>query len=84
MAASLATLRPTFATFYGLLSDEQKARLVAKTASGDAQLRSDENSRSHTSQDVASRHSDSYCQRWVLYLNSWSIGRSMIVRLYPL
>ncbi len=73
MAASLATLRPTFAAFYGLLSDEQKARLVAKTASSDAQLRSDENARSHTSQDVASRQSDWYWQRWVLYLKSWPI-----------
>jgi LTXXQ motif family protein len=67
MAASLATLRPTFATFYGLLSDEQKARLVAKTASSDDQPRSDEKSRSHTSRDVANRHSASYCQQWVLY-----------------
>jgi LTXXQ motif family protein len=73
MAASLATLRPTFATFYGLLSDEQKARLVAKTASSDAQSRSDEKSRSHISRDVANRHSDSYCQQWVLYLKSWPI-----------
>ena len=73
MAASLAGLRPTFATFYGLLSDEQKARLVAKTASGDTQRRSDEESRSHPSQDVANRHSDSYCQQWVLYLKSWPI-----------
>jgi hypothetical protein len=67
MATSLATLRPTFATFYGLLSDEQKARLVAKTASSDDQPRSDEKSRSHTSRDVANRHSASYCQQWVLY-----------------
>jgi hypothetical protein len=73
MAASLATLRPTFATFYGLLSDEQKARLVAKTASTDAQPRSDEKSRSHPSQEVAIRHRDSYCQQWVLYLKSWPI-----------
>ena len=29
MAASLAILRPTFATFYDMLNDEQKARLVA-------------------------------------------------------
>jgi hypothetical protein len=29
MAASLGVLRPTFTTFYGLLNDEQKARLVA-------------------------------------------------------
>ena len=33
MAASLAALRPTFARFYDLLNDEQKARLVAKTVS---------------------------------------------------
>jgi hypothetical protein len=73
MAASLATLRPTFAAFYGLLNDEQKARLVAKTASTDTQPGSDEKPRSHQSQDVANRHGDPYCQQWVLYLKSWPI-----------
>ena len=73
MAASLAALRPTFATFYGLLGDEQKARLAAKTASNDAEPRSDEKPRSHSSQDAGNRHSDLYCQKWVLYLKSWPI-----------
>ena len=73
MAASLAALRPAFVTFYDLLNDEQKARLVAKTISTDAQPRSAEKSRSNQSQDVANRHSDSYCQQWVLYLKSWPI-----------
>ena len=41
MAASLATLRPAFATFYGLLNDEQKARLVAMTVPSDASTQSD-------------------------------------------
>ena len=73
MAASLAALRPAFVTFYDLLNDEQKARLVAKTISTDAQPRSAEKSRSNQSQDVANRHSNSYCQQWVLYLKSWPI-----------
>jgi LTXXQ motif family protein len=73
MAASLAALRPTFATFYDLLNDEQKARLVTKTVSADAQPRSDQKSRSHQSRDVANRHSDSYCQQWMSYLKSWPI-----------
>ena len=77
MATSLATLRPTFATFYGLLSDEQKARLVAKTASTDTQPRSDEKLGSHQSQELASRHGDSYCQQWVLYLKSVSMIASL-------
>jgi hypothetical protein len=72
MAASLATLRPAFATFYGLLSDEQKARLVAMTQPRDAQAQSEEVSRSRQSQDVAQRRGSSdgdlYCQQWVTYL----------------
>ena len=62
-----------FATFYGLLSDEQKARLVAKTVSTDTQPRSDDKSRSPQSQDVANRRGDSSCQQWVAYLKSWPI-----------
>jgi hypothetical protein len=42
LAASLAALHPAFATFYDFLNDEQKARLVAKSVSADAQPRSDE------------------------------------------
>jgi len=72
-ADSLTTLRPSFATFYVLLSDEQKARLVAKTASSDSQARSDEKSRSHPGQGVASRQTASYCQQWVSYLKRWPI-----------
>jgi hypothetical protein len=73
MADSLATLRPAFATFYGLLSDEQKARLVAKTAYSDPQDRSDEKSRSRLDQDVANQKRLSYCQQWVSYLKRWPI-----------
>ena len=73
MAATLAALRPAFATFYDLLNDEQKARLVAKTVSTDAQPRSDDKSRSHQSQDVANRPGVSYCQQWVSYLKKWPI-----------
>jgi hypothetical protein len=56
-----------------LLSDEQKARLIAKTASTDTQPGSDDKSRSRQIQDVANRRGDSYCQQWVLYLKSWPI-----------
>ena len=49
MAGSLAALRPTFTTFYGLLDDEQKARLVAMGMSNDASGK----------QDVASKRSGS-------------------------
>ena len=77
MAASLASLRPAFATFYGLLNDEQKARLVAMTSPTDAQAQSEEKSRSRQSQDVAQRRGSSdgdfYCQQWVTYLKGWPI-----------
>jgi hypothetical protein len=76
MAASLATLRPAFATFYGLLNDEQKARLVAMTPSRDAP-QSDEASRSRTSQDLPQRRGgsggDLYCQQWTTYLKKLPI-----------
>jgi hypothetical protein len=73
MADTLATLRPAFATFYGFLSDEQKARLVAKTAYSAPQDRSDERSRSRPDQDVADQKRLSYCQQWVSYLKRWPI-----------
>ena len=41
MARSLGALRPTFTTFYGLLDDKQKARLVAMGMSNDANGRQD-------------------------------------------
>ena len=76
MAASLATLRPAFATFYGLLNDEQKARLVAITQSGDTP-QSNEASRSRTSRDVPQRRGgsdgDLYCQQWTTYLRKMPV-----------
>ena len=67
MARSLGALRPTFTTFYGLLDDEQKARLVAMGMSNDASGK----------QDVASKRSgskqDSLCQQWVINLRSWPV-----------
>jgi hypothetical protein len=75
MAASLATLRPTFATFYGLLGDEQKARLVAMMLSKDTEPPSEDKSRSR--QDVARRlggsRGDLNCQQWVTFLKTWPI-----------
>jgi hypothetical protein len=67
MAASLGVLRPTFTTFYGLLNDEQKARLVAMTMSNNA----------NGKEDVASKQTDSkqdsLCQQWVVSLRSWPV-----------
>ena len=66
MAASLGVLRPTFTTFYGLLNDEQKARLVAMGISNNASGK----------EDVASKQNgskDSVCQQWVVNLRSWPV-----------
>jgi hypothetical protein len=67
MATSLGALRPTFTTSYGLLDDEQKARLVAMGMSNDASGK----------QDVASKRNgskrDSLCQQWVINLRSWPV-----------
>jgi hypothetical protein len=72
MAISPAALRPAFATFYGLLDDEQKARLAAMTS-----LRnSEESSQSLQTQDAQRRGSsdgNSYCQQWITYLKKWPI-----------
>jgi hypothetical protein len=66
MAISLAALRPAFATFYGLLDDEQKARLVAMTSPRN----SEESSHSLQTQDAQRRVSSDgdYCQQWITYL----------------
>jgi hypothetical protein len=67
MAASLGLLRPAFTTFYGLLNDEQKARLVAIGISNNASGK----------QDVAIKQNDSrqdsLCQQWVVNLRSWPV-----------
>jgi len=77
MAASLATLRPAFASFYGLLNDEQKARLVAKTQPREAHTQPQEPYRPSQSQEVAQKRGSSdgdlYCQQWVAYLKKWPI-----------
>lgn len=77
MASSLTTLRPAFATFYGLLNDEQKARIITMMPPKDAQTQSEEASRLRQSQDVAQNPSNSdgdlFCQRWVTYLKRWPI-----------
>ena len=75
MAVSLATLRPAFATFYGLLSDEQKARLVAMMLSKDPDAQSEEKSRSHqdATRQIGGSRGVSNCQQWVAYLKSWPI-----------
>jgi hypothetical protein len=74
MAASLATLRSPFATFYSLLNDEQKARLVATTAPKDAQAQSDDASRSRQNQNATQRRGgDMYCEQWITYLKKFPI-----------
>jgi hypothetical protein len=77
MADSLAQLRPALATFYALLDDEQKARLVAMPPSKDARTQPEDASRSRQTQDVAQRRGSSdrdlYCQQWVAYLKRWPI-----------
>lgn len=77
MADSLAQLRPAFATFYALLDDEQKARLVAMPPAKDARTQPEEASRSRQTQDVAQRRASSdrdlYCEQWVTYLKRWPI-----------
>jgi hypothetical protein len=74
MAASLATLRPPFATFYSLLNDEQKARLVAMTAPKDAQAQSDDASRSRQNRNSTQRRGgDMYCEQWITYLKKFPI-----------
>src|SRR5215831_16703299 len=67
MAVSLGVLRPAFTTFYGLLNDEQKARLVAMGISNNASGK----------QDVAIKQNgsrqDSLCQQCVVNLRSWPV-----------
>jgi hypothetical protein len=61
---NLPSRRPT--TFYGLLNDEQKARLVAMGISNNASGK----------EDVASKQNgpkDSLCQHWVVNLRSWPV-----------
>jgi len=77
MAASLATLRSPFATFYGSLNDEQKARLVAMTVPKDAPAQSDDASRSRQNQNTTQRRAgsdgDMYCEQWITYLKKLPI-----------
>jgi hypothetical protein len=85
MAASLATLRPTFDRFYSLLNDEQKARLVAMTLSKVTAPQSEERTRFRENRDQAHRPGSSgdgsYCQQWVKYLRSWPIRQIEFERL---
>ena len=77
MATSLATLRPMFASYYGSLDDEQKARLLQMTrmASDNVQAHSELDPRSSQNQDVSGARVSNYtfCQQWVAGLRSWPI-----------
>jgi hypothetical protein len=76
MATSLRALRPTFATFYGLLDDEQKARLVAMGVSNNARARSEQDGRATGRQNIDKRSGSkpgSFCQQWVIDLRSWPV-----------
>jgi len=75
MATSLRALRPTFATFYGLLDDEQKARLVAMGVSNNSRARSEQDGRA-TGRNIDKRSGSkqgSLCQQWVIDLRSWPV-----------
>lgn len=77
MAASLVALRPMFASYYGSLDEEQKARLLQMTtrASDNAEPHSELDPRSSRNQDVSgARVSDyTFCQQWVAALRNWPI-----------
>ena len=76
MATSLRALRPTFATFYGLLDDEQKARLVAMGVSNNSRARSEQDGRATGRQNIDRRggsNQGSFCQQWVIDLRSWPV-----------
>jgi hypothetical protein len=77
MAASLMTLRPMFASYYGLLDDEHKARLLQMTTrtSDNVPVHLDLDPRSSRNQDLSNaRVSDyTFCRQWVAALRSWPI-----------
>jgi hypothetical protein len=74
VAASLATMRPTFAAFYDSLDDEQKARLaVVDLAKADRDTRLAANARIL---DIAADvERDPVCRQWVAILRGWPVSR---------
>ncbi len=76
IAASLATLRPALATFYDMLDDEQKARLVAMDFSRKSPPKSDRGER-ETAHERAPNGphpaQDPVCNRWIAMLRSWPV-----------
>jgi hypothetical protein len=76
VAASLAALRPAFVTLYGLLDDEQKARLVINL-SHNSQPQSDRDApvstNEHTFANRIDAKQDPICGQWVAALRSWPI-----------
>jgi len=75
VADSLSGLRPAFETFYALLDDEQKGRLVTMNLSSNQPSRPD---RAATRKELASGIRDdgelkSMCPQWAANLRSWPI-----------
>jgi LTXXQ motif family protein len=79
IAASLATLRPAFATFYETLDDEQKARLAVIDLSRRTQSGGVRGARAAANVPDLSGSSDAeqdpVCRRWVAILRGWPAGR---------
>jgi hypothetical protein len=76
IVASLTTLRPALVTFYSLLDDEQKARLVLSSFR-DSQPKSDGDAvragSKHGFDDGVDSGQDAVCRQWVPALRSWPI-----------
>jgi hypothetical protein len=76
IAASLAALRPAFVTFYGLLDDEQKARLVVNF-SHNSQPKSDRDApvgeNEHRFANGIDAKQAPVCRQWVAALRTWPI-----------
>jgi hypothetical protein len=74
IVGSLTTLRPAFVTFFDLLDDEQKARLIV-----DSQSKSDNGSpfvrTEHTLNEGIALVEDTVCNQFVAALRSWPNGQ---------
>lgn len=79
ITASLATLRPAFATFYDSLDDEQKARLAVIDLSRQSPSGGVRGARvAANALDLgggSDAEQDPVCRQWVAVLRGWPIGR---------
>ena len=76
IVASLTTLRPALVTFYSLLDDEQKARLVLSSFR-DSQPKSERDAvgtgSKHGLDDGVDPGQDAVCRQWIPALRTWPI-----------